>query len=165
MKVWSKKPQSAQNCRLKLCVAFSTGGHFAESMQLVNCLQGFDVFYVAPKAVTTKNLIKIYFLSDSCQLGGIILSMILNAIISSRIVLLEHPDVIITTGAEIVIPLCYIAKMLLGTKIIFIETFARVNSPSFTGRVLYPISDIFLVQWESLLKHYRDKAKYVGRVF
>ena len=51
-----------------------------------------------------------------------------------------------------------------NTKVIYLETFARVNDRSLTGRLVYPIADLFLVQWESLLEFY-PKAKYVGGVF
>ena len=75
----------------------------------------------------------------------------------------EKPDVIVTTGALIVFPFCLYAK-LMGTKVIYIETFARVNDRSLTGRLVYPLADLFLVQWESLLELY-PKAKYVGGIF
>ena len=75
----------------------------------------------------------------------------------------EKPDVVITTGALVAFPICLIAKIF-GKHIIYIESFARVNSRSLTGRLLYPISDLFLVQWEEMLKFY-PKAKYVGGIF
>jgi len=53
----------------------------------------------------------------------------------------------------------------LGKKIVFIESLSRVKNPSLTGKFLYPISDLFLVQWKSLLKKYGSKAKYGGKVF
>jgi hypothetical protein len=31
-----------------------------------------------------------------------------------------------------------------------------------TGKWVYPITDLFLVQWESLLTQYGPKAKHVG---
>jgi len=134
-----------------------------ETMQIMKAFRDFDLCFAAPYAVTTKDLEKVYFLVDTER--GTIRAMMLNAIISLKILLRERPDAVVTTGAEIVVPLCYLAKLLLGTKIIFIETFARVISPSFTGRIIYPIADVFLVQWKSLLKYYGTKAKYIGRLF
>lgn len=75
----------------------------------------------------------------------------------------EKPDVIITTGALAAFPFCLIGK-LMRKKIIYIETFARVNGKSLTGKLVYPFADLFLVQWEELLKLY-PKAKYVGGIF
>jgi hypothetical protein len=50
------------------------------------------------------------------------------------------------------------------SKIIYIESFARVYNASLTGRLVYGIADMFLVQSEELLKVY-PRAKYVGGVF
>ncbi len=82
---------------------------------------------------------------------------------SFKIFIIEKPDVVITTGALVAYPICLIAK-LFGKRIIYIESFARVNSKSLTGKMLYPISDLFLVQWEDMVKLY-PKAKYVGGIF
>ena len=150
--------------KLKICAAFSPGGHYVEIMQIIEACKNFDVFYVAPYSVTTKKLKKVYFLIDTAQCGTL-KAMMLNVILSLKILFKERPNVVITTGAEIVIPICYLAKFFLGAKIIFIETFARVFSPSFTGRIIYPIADVFLVQWKSIIKYYGKKAKYIGRVF
>ena len=76
----------------------------------------------------------------------------------------EKPDLILSNGAEIAIPTLYVGK-LFGVKIIFIESWCRVNKPSTTGKVIYPISDMFLVQWESLLSKYGSKAEFQGGVF
>ena len=84
-------------------------------------------------------------------------------IAAGKIMLREKPDVIVTTGALIVFPFCLYAK-LMGTKVVYIETFARVNDRSLTGRLVYPLADLFLVQWEALLEFY-PKAKYVGGIF
>ena len=81
-----------------------------------------------------------------------------------KILIREKPDVIISTGGgEIAVPFCYIVKVL-GAKVIFIETLARMTTPSGGGRFVYPIADLFLVQWESLLEVYGSKAKYWGKV-
>lgn len=75
----------------------------------------------------------------------------------------EKPDLIITTGALLAYPFCIFAKIL-GGKLIYIESFARVDNASLTGKLVYRFADLFLVQWESLLKIY-PKAKYVGGIF
>jgi len=91
------------------------------------------------------------------------LSWIIGAVMSGYIALIERPDVVISTGAGIVVFFCVFAK-LLGTKLIFIESMARVERPSLTARFLYPFSDLFIVQWPGLLKYF-PKAKYMGRLF
>ena len=48
--------------------------------------------------------------------------------------------------------MCYLGKIF-GSKIIYIETFANRNKKTATGRLIYPIADLFIVQWEEMLKN------------
>lgn len=84
-------------------------------------------------------------------------------IFSSKIILCEKPDIIISTGALVTVPLCVLGK-LFRKKLIFIESFARVNKPSLSGKLIYPFADLFMIQWETLKKYY-PKAIYVGGIF
>ncbi|MCK4951880.1 MAG: hypothetical protein KAS48_08685 [Gammaproteobacteria bacterium] len=72
----------------------------------------------------------------------------------------DRPEIVISTGAGMVIPTCLIAKFF-GAKLVFIETAARVTTPSRTGKLLYRFADEFYVQWEPLLQFY-PKARYGG---
>lgn len=75
----------------------------------------------------------------------------------------EKPKVIISTGAGVAVPACFLGKLFFKSKIIFIESFCRIEEPSLSGKLIYPISDLFLVQWKKLLKFY-GKAIYRGSV-
>lgn len=90
------------------------------------------------------------------------LSWIVGAVLSVYIAIRERPDVVISTGAGVVVFFCVFAK-LLGAKLIFIESVARVERPTLSARMLYPFADLFFVQWAGLLKSF-PKAKYVGRL-
>ena len=50
------------------------------------------------------------------------------------------------------------------TKIIFIETFANKNTKTLSGKMVYPIADLFIVQWEEMKKLY-PKAVYGGAIY
>ena len=67
----------------------------------------------------------------------------------------EKPDIVISTGALAVIPLCLLAK-LFRRKLIFIESFAKVSSPTKTGKLLYKYADRFYVQWPQMKEFYPD---------
>ena len=91
------------------------------------------------------------------------LSWIIGAVLSAHAVLVERPDVVISTGAGIVVFFCIFAK-LLGAKLIFIESMARIEKPTLTARFLYPFADLFIVQWPNLLKFF-PRAEFFGRLF
>ena len=76
---------------------------------------------------------------------------------------LNIPDIIISTGALSTIPMCLLGKVF-RKKIIFIESFAKVNSPTLTGKLIYKIADQFYVQWEEMLDIY-PKAIYKGGIY
>lgn len=75
----------------------------------------------------------------------------------------EKPDCIISTGALMTYPVCLLGKMR-KIHIIYIESFARVDEASLTGKLMYPLADLFLVQWEDMLKVF-PKAIYAGGIF
>jgi len=47
--------------------------------------------------------------------------------------------------------------------VIFIESWARVYSKSDSGKLVYPIADLFFVQWKEMEKVY-PHAIYAGRL-
>jgi len=91
------------------------------------------------------------------------LSWIVGAALSGYVALVEKPDVVITTGAGIAVFFCVFAK-LLGAKLIFIESMAKIERPTLTARFLYPFADLFIVQWPNLLRFF-PRARFEGRFF
>ena len=75
----------------------------------------------------------------------------------------EKPDLIISSGAAVAVPFFYIGKIM-GAKLIYIEVFDRLDKPTMTGRMVYPITDKFIVQWEEQRKVYK-KAINLGSIF
>ena len=61
------------------------------------------------------------------------------------------------------IPICLIAKIN-RKKLIYIESFAKVNSPTLSGKLLYKFADVFYVQWESMIDIY-PKARFIGYIY
>ena len=89
--------------------------------------------------------------------------LLANCFISLFIYLKFRPRVVITTGTHTAGPMCCIAKIL-GSKVIYIETYANRTSKTSAGRLLYYVADVFIVQWEEMLKLY-PKAKYFGGIY
>ena len=145
---------------MKICLVCSHGGHLAEILRLQEAFEGHDTFFITYDSARTRELERKHLLRN---IGINPLLMACAFIATFRILLKEKPKLIISTGAEIAIPAFYLAK-LLGIKTIFIESWTRVLQPTGTGRIIYPVSDVFLVQWERLLTRYGKKAKYEGAI-
>jgi UDP-N-acetylglucosamine:LPS N-acetylglucosamine transferase len=61
------------------------------------------------------------------------------------------------------VPVSLVGKAL-GAKVIHVESASRVRRLSLTGRILYPVADLFFVQWEGLRERY-PRAIYAGRLW
>lgn len=155
---------SIKKKQIKLCLACSAGGHLTELLHLIGCYSKYKRFFITFKREDTAELAKkekVYFAEDPKRnIIKIFKSVFQNFSILSK----EHPDVVISTGAGIGVVTCYIAKVLFGSKIIFLESFCRIEEPSLSGRLAFPISDMFFVQWKEMLKKYGEKAIYRGAV-
>lgn len=151
---------------MKACFIASSGGHWEELMCLKPIAQEHDTFYVTEEGGQARDssLEHVYLLPQINRRQKDFLWRFLKLMVSAgKIMYREKPEFLVTTGALISFPFCLYGK-LMGAKVIYIESFARVNDRSLTGRLVYPIADLFLVQWESLLELY-PKAKYVGGIF
>jgi beta-1,4-N-acetylglucosaminyltransferase len=149
---------------LKICLACSPGGHLTQMQRLMPAFEGKDYFFVTYKSEYSQHLERAYFIEYKVGYLRERITWLKTIFIALRILLKERPDVLISTGGgEIAIPFCYVGK-LLGAKVIFIETLARVTTRSAAGKLIYPLADLFLVQWETLLKKYGKKAQCWGSV-
>jgi UDP-N-acetylglucosamine:LPS N-acetylglucosamine transferase len=97
-------------------------------------------------------------------LFAVFLTALVNLFQFIRIFWKEKPSILFSTGAEIAVPAFYVGKIFFRTRLIFLETLTRVKDLSYAGKVLYPIVDLFLVQWPELLKKAGPKAVYGGRL-
>lgn len=145
---------------MKICLTCSHGGHLTEILQLMDAFQGQDIFFITYEGIRSNELNKKYTLKN---LGKNPVRFLLSIPKVFSILLLEKPDIVISTGSEIAIPVFYIAK-LLRIKTMFIESLCRVEEPSLSGKIVYPVSDVFLVQWKPLLSKFGKKAQYWGNV-
>ena len=153
----------------KVLFISSTGGHLSELLQLEPLFSKYEYHFITEKTKSTLALKKKYKNVNYLVFGtkdhpfSYFFKFFYNCLKSFFLYLKIRPKVIVTTGAHTVVPICYISK-LFGTKIIFIETFANINSKTITGKLIYPISDLFIVQWESMLKLY-PKAFFGGWIY
>jgi beta-1,4-N-acetylglucosaminyltransferase len=142
-------------------VVASGGGHLAEVLLAIEGVNLRAVIVTLRLPHTVKTVQGIGWKHDYLiNPHGDPFKYLLNIWQSFWLVVKHRPALVISTGAGMVVPTCVIAR-LLGSKLVFIETAARVTTPSRTGKFLYRFADEFYVQWEPLLKVY-PKAKYGG---
>lgn len=150
--------------KIKICYTASDGGHTHELMQLTGLLQkypgilitesrnvkaGFEAVYTLP-LVNRKSL---RFLLRFCQ----------SFFTIRQILSKEKPTHIISFGAMCTVPVCIIGK-LMNIKVIYVESYTRLKDLSLSGKIIYPLADLFVVQWKQLAHKY-PKAVYGGALF
>lgn len=150
--------------RKKICLISSSGGHFEQLLLLKKLGRNYDIYFVTEKTPYNSGNQNIYCIKQVNRKEKLfIINMLMVTYQSLKIFLKEKPDVIISTGALCVIPTFFIGK-LFKRELIFIESFANISTPTLTGKLLYKISDLFVIQWEDL-KVYYPNAIYLGSIY
>jgi UDP-N-acetylglucosamine:LPS N-acetylglucosamine transferase len=149
-----------------MCFTASLGGHLEEIARLIELGNQYDVFLVTEKGgfIELNVCKRVYHLSQINRKEILFIPKFINIFFQSFYILLkEKPDNIISTGALVTFPICLLGK-LMKKKVIYIESFARVDTASMTGKLMYRFADLFIVQWEEMLEIF-PKAIYGGGIF
>ena len=72
-----------------------------------------------------------------------------------------RPELVLCNGPGTCIPICFAALIyrtlgVCSSNIVFIESFCRVQTLSLTGKLLYFVTDLFVVHWKELHEKYPD---------
>ena len=148
----------------KICFVGSSGGHLTHLYMLKPFWQDKERFWCTFDKEDARSLLKgetmypCYYPSNRS-----LKALIINTFRAFKILGKERPDLIISSGAACAVPFFYVGK-LFGAKLIYIEVFDRIDSSTLTGRLVYPITDRFIVEWEEMKKVY-PKAINLGSIF
>lgn len=149
----------------KVLFISSTGGHLSEMLQLKDMFNRYDYHIITEKTKSNLSLKEKYPNKVNYLIYGTKdhpltypFKLLANCFKSLYFYFKIHPNYIITTGAHTAGPMCLIGKIF-GSKVIYIETFANINTKTITGRLLYPFADMFIVQWHSMKKNYKDSIE------
>ena len=149
---------------MKVCLVCSSGGHLTHLYMLKPFWGTKDRFWVTFNKEDAQSLLKdekiypCYYPTNRS-----LKALIKNSVIAWNVLLKERPDLIISSGAAVAVPFFYLGKCF-GAKTIYFEVFDRINKPTITGKLVYPISDKFIVEWEEMKKVY-PKAINLGSIF
>lgn len=149
---------------MKVCLVGSSGGHLTHLYMLKPFWQNKERFWVtfdkedARSILQGEKMYPCYYPTNRS-----LKALCINTTLAIKVLLKEKPDVIISSGAAVAVPFFYLGK-LLGAKTIYIEVFDRIDKPTMTGKMVYPVTDKFIVEWEEMKKVY-PKAVNLGSIF
>ena len=149
---------------MKVCMVGSSGGHLTHLYMLKPFWHNKERFWVTFDKEDARSLLKDEKMY-SCYYptNRSLKALIKNTIIALKVLIKEKPDLIISSGAAVAVPFFYLGK-LFGAQLIYIEVFDRIDKPTMTGKIVYPIADKFVVQWEEQKQIYK-KAVNLGSIF
>jgi UDP-N-acetylglucosamine:LPS N-acetylglucosamine transferase len=137
---------------MKVLLVCSSGGHLDQLLLLDDWLEEHDVAiatFLKPDALDRISRWRRYALHWPTNRNAVNLARNLWAAI--RIIRAEKPDIIVSSGAGGAVPFFYLAKVMPRVLTVYVECYDRVSSPTLTARLLRPVADMFLVQWETQL--------------
>lgn len=150
--------------KIKVCLVGSSGGHLTHLYMLKPFWESKDRFWATFDKEDARSLLKgeklypVYYPSNRS-----LKALIINTHRAIKILRNERPDLIISSGAAPAIPFFWIGK-LMGAKTIYIEVFDRIDKSTISGKICYPVSDKFIVEWEEMKQVYK-KATNLGSIF
>ena len=162
-----------KNKNKKLLLAASSGGHIVELYSLKPFWKHYNRIWATYKTPQTISLLKdetVIWLKHPTNVRKITdlpyaINSFINVLILWYFMIKHNITHVISTGAAPGVSAIWTAKILFLGKIksVFIESLTRTKDLSFSGKLNYFITDIFLVQWPQLAKKYR-RVKYKGQV-
>jgi len=132
----------------------SSGGHLAQLYAARAWWEGFDRVWVTFDSAEARSLLRSERLIRAFHpTTRNIPNLLRNTWLAWKVLREVRPDVVVSTGAGVAFPF-FLLSRLHGIKTVYVEVYDRVDTPTLTGRLCYPISDLFLLQWEEQRRSY-----------
>ena len=133
----------------KILAVSSGGGHWVELMRLASAFEGHDtVIATVDEAYRSETgAARFYTIRDVTRWNKLLWVQTLVKLV--WILLLERPDVVVSTGALPGYFSLLLAK-LFGARTIWVDSIANVEELSLSGRMIGKHADLWLTQWPHL---------------
>jgi beta-1,4-N-acetylglucosaminyltransferase len=141
----------------------SSGGHLLQLLTLRDAWVGLPTVFVSNRKEDARSQLigeRAYFLPGPYPRS--IRSLFVNVGAALRLISRERPSTIVTTGSSIAVPFAWVGR-LFGARVVYVESFTRIESVSLSCRLIRPVADRVYVQWPELLALLPD-ARFAGAV-
>jgi len=152
------------NERADVVLVCSSGGHLQQMLALRPAWGAYSHLWVTFDKSDARSLLDgervVYAYSPT---NRNLKNLVRNLALAWRVLRKARPRVVLTTGAGVGVPFAWLGR-LLGVKIVYVESFTRIEGPSMTCRLVAPIAHRSYVQWPDM-QRFVPKARYAGNVF
>ena len=145
----------------KVTFVCSSGGHMLVLQRLRPWWEARECLWVTFRKTDTESLLR-----DERAIWAFhptqrnIPNALRNLRLAWKVLRRERPDVVVSSGAGVAFPFFLVAKAL-RIRTVFVEVYDRIDRPSLTGRLCYPISDLFVLQVDEQLRAY-PRGRVIG---
>ena len=149
---------------MKIALVGSSGGHLTHLYMLEPFWKDKKRFWVTFDKIDANSILKnetVYHCYYPTNRN--LWNLIRNTFLAIKVLLKEKPDIIISSGAAVAVPFFYLGKIM-GAKTVYIEVFDRIDKSTLTGKLVYPVTDKFIVQWDEMKSVYK-KSVNLGSIF
>jgi len=146
----------------KIMAIASGGGHWVQMRRLMPAFEGLPVVFVSidPSSAADVPGRTYYTVRDVTRRDRLGFAVIIGQLV--RILLIERPAVVITTGAAPGFIALAVAKLLLRSRTVWIDSIANAERLSASGAQARRVADVWLTQWEHLARP--EGPEYLGAV-
>jgi beta-1,4-N-acetylglucosaminyltransferase len=156
-----KRPES-EAAGPRVMLVCCQGGHLMQMLALKSAWADLPHMWITTRAADTEALLrderKIYAHVPTARN---VKNMLRNFWLALGVLGRHRPDVVLATGGGVTVPVFVVGK-LMGARLIYVESLTRVDGPSLTGRLVYPLADRFFVQWAEAAT--RPRMEFVGNL-
>jgi beta-1,4-N-acetylglucosaminyltransferase len=133
---------------MRVLIVCSSGGHLVQLHNLKPWWEQHDRIWVTFEKLDSKSLLAGESVTwahhpTTRNLGN----LARNLGLAWRLLRSYRPDLVVSSGAGVAFPFFLLAR-LLGHNTVYVEVYDRIDSATMTGRLCYPLSSLFLLQWE-----------------
>jgi beta-1,4-N-acetylglucosaminyltransferase len=147
---------------VRLMLVSSTGGHLAQLLALREVWQQHDRHWVTFRQADAEAALAGETITWAHHpTTRHVPNALRNLRLAVGLVRRERPDVVVSTGAGVAFPFFLVAR-LHGIRTVYLEVVDRIDSATLTGRLCYPLSDVFALQWPEQQTMYA-KGTVIGR--
>ncbi len=146
---------------MKVMLVCSAGGHLTQLYRLRPWWQRHERLWVTcPGAQAESLLAGEEWIPAHFPTTRNIFNAVRNTGLAVRLLRAQRPDVLVSDGAGVAFPFFVVARAL-GIRTVYLEVYDRISRPTLTGRLCYPLAELFLLQWPEQAASY-PRGQVIG---
>jgi beta-1,4-N-acetylglucosaminyltransferase len=146
---------------MKILLVCSSGGHLAQLHRLRPWWEQHERSWVTFDDPQTRSLLAGETVIPAyTPTTRNIPNAIRNLRLAVRVIRTQRPDVVISDGAGVAFPF-FLVGQALGAATVYLEVYDRISRPTLTGKLCYPFTELFLLQWQEQLASY-PRGRVIG---